>query len=83
MNNQPLSPNNVLDNFILQSSNTNSLSANNGSEEIANNNVVPQATTKSDGIGNEWTMLNNQQQYPRIDLEKLMQDDVWSIPQND
>lgn len=79
MNNQPLSPNNVLDNFILQSSDTNSLSANNGSEEIANNNVVPQATTKSDGMRNGWFMQNNQQQYP-INLEKLMQDDVWSNP---
>ena len=82
MNNQPLSPNNVLDNFILQSNDTNSLSGNNGSEEIANNNVVPQATTKSDGMGNDWFMPNNQQQYPRINLEKLMQDDVWSNPQN-
>ncbi|PWA58952.1 hypothetical protein CTI12_AA397210 [Artemisia annua] len=54
MNNQPPSPNNVLDNFILQSSDTNSLIANNGSEEIVNNNVVPQAPTKSVGMGNGW-----------------------------
>ncbi|PWA46690.1 hypothetical protein CTI12_AA506610 [Artemisia annua] len=83
MNNQPPSPNNVLNNFILPSSDTNSLIANNGSEEIVNNNVVPQALTKSVGMGNGWFMQNNQQQYPRINLEELMQDDVWSNPQND
>ncbi|PWA52288.1 hypothetical protein CTI12_AA456740 [Artemisia annua] len=77
MNNHPSSPNNVLDNVILLSSDTNSLSANNGSQEIIDNNVVPQAPTKSVGMGKGWFMHNTQQeQYPRINLEKLMQDDA-------
>ncbi|PWA80062.1 hypothetical protein CTI12_AA189680 [Artemisia annua] len=83
MNNQPPSPNNVLDNLIFQSSDTNSLIANNGSEKFFNNNVVPQAPTRSVGMGKGWFMQNNQQQYPRINLEEQMQDDVWSNPQND
>ncbi|PWA90639.1 hypothetical protein CTI12_AA096710 [Artemisia annua] len=77
MNNQPSSPNNVLDNVILLSSDTNSLSANNGSQEIGDNNVVPQAPTKSVGMGKGLFMHNTQQkQYPRINLEKLMPDDA-------
>ncbi|PWA77786.1 hypothetical protein CTI12_AA219270 [Artemisia annua] len=68
MNNHPSSPNNVLDNVILLSSDTNSLSANNGSQKIVDNNV---------GMGKGWFMHNaQQQQYLRINLEKLMQDDA-------
>ncbi|PWA94892.1 hypothetical protein CTI12_AA031340 [Artemisia annua] len=83
MNSQPPSPNNVLDTFIFLSSDTNSLSANNGSQEIVDNNVVPQAPIKSVGMGKGWFMHNNQKKYPRINLEKLMQDYVWSNPNND
>ena len=28
-------------------------------------------------------LQNNQQQYPKINLEKLMQDDIWSNPNNE
>ncbi|PWA69020.1 RNA-directed DNA polymerase, eukaryota, Reverse transcriptase zinc-binding domain protein [Artemisia annua] len=77
MNSQPSSPNNVLDNVILLSSDTNSLNANNGSQEIGDNNVVPQAPTKSVGMGKGLFMHNtHKKQYPRINLEKLMQDDA-------
>ncbi|PWA83099.1 hypothetical protein CTI12_AA173410 [Artemisia annua] len=77
MNSKPSSPNNVLDNVILLSSDTNSLSANNGSQEIGDKNVVPQAPTKNVGMGKGLFMHNSQQkQYPRINLEKLMQDDA-------
>ncbi|PWA86844.1 hypothetical protein CTI12_AA136570 [Artemisia annua] len=83
MNNHPSSPNNVIDNIIILSSDTNSLSANDGSQEIVDNNVVSQAPIKSVGMGKGWFMHDNQQQqYPRINLEKLMQDDVWSNPNN-
>ncbi|PWA61582.1 hypothetical protein CTI12_AA370070 [Artemisia annua] len=77
MNNHSSSPNNVLDNVILLSSDINSLNANNGSQEIVDNNVIPQAPTKRVGMGKGLFMHNTQQeQYPRINLEKLMQDDA-------
>ncbi|PWA68537.1 hypothetical protein CTI12_AA307870 [Artemisia annua] len=80
MNRQPSSPNNVHDNVILLSSDTNSLSANNGSQEIADNNVIPQAPTKSVRMGKGLFMHNTQnKKYPSINLEKLMQDDAQAI----
>ena len=79
MSNQPTSPNNVLDNFIILSSESNSLGAHNGSEEIVNNNVVPQAPTMKVGMGKGFLVQNNQQ----INLESLMQDDMWGNPNNE
>ncbi|PWA60340.1 hypothetical protein CTI12_AA382530 [Artemisia annua] len=78
MNSHPSSPNNVLDNVIFLSSDTNSLKANNSSQEDVDNIVVPQAPIKDNGIEKGWFMNNDQhQQYPRTNLEKIMQDDVW------
>ena len=79
MNNQPTSPNNVLDNFIILSSESNSLSAHNGSEEIVNNNVVSHVPKMRVGMGKGFLVQNNQQ----IKLETLMQDDIWGNPNNE
>ena len=66
MSNQPTSPNNVLDNFILLSSESNSLSAHNGSEEIVNNNVAPQAPTMLVGMGKGlFSQINQKKNQPR------------------
>ena len=79
MNNQPTSPNNVLDNFIILSSESNSLSGHNGSEEIVDKNVVSHVPRMRVGMGKRFLVQNNQQ----VKLETLMQDDIWSNPNNE